>query len=371
MTLRPAGEFGRFFLPGPTEVRREVLEAMLGPMMGHRTPEAEALMERIQPGLRHTFRTERPVYVAASSGTGMMEMAIRNAARRRVLSLVNGAFSERFAKIAELCGLEVERLVVEWGESHTPALLEDALAGGDYDTVTICHSETSTGVLNPIAELAQIAHGHDAMVCVDAVSSLAGAPVETDAWGLDFVATGAQKALAPPGLGFAVAQEAVLERAAANPARGLYFDVLAFEKNLAKSQAPNTPAVSLLYAAAVQMEAILDEGIEARWARHRAMAERTWAWVAEQRDAGVELGVLASEGHRSPTVTCITLPHGLRGTDVCAAMRAHGYVIAPGYGKERDRMIRIGHMGDHTLPELDELLEVLEHVLEEATATHG
>jgi predicted phosphoserine aminotransferase len=365
-------EFGRFFLPGPTEVRREVLEAMLGPMMGHRTAEMEALMERIQPGLKHAFRTERPVYVAPSSGTGMMEMAVRSVGQRRALCLVNGAFSERFARIADLSGLDVTRLEVEWGEAHTPEMVDDAMAGEDYDTVTICHSETSTGVLNPIREVADVVHRHGAMVCVDTVSSLAGAPVETDAWGLDFVATGSQKSLAlPPGLAFGVAQPAVLERAAANPQRGLYFDILEYERNLEKSQTPNTPAVSLMYAAAAQMTAILEEGIENRWERHRQMAERTYAWVDEMRDDGFELGILAPVGYRSPTVTCITMPNGLAGSDVCGALRAQGYVIAPGYGKARDAMIRIGHMGDHTVAELNALLDVLASVLREVVATHG
>ena len=365
-------EFGRFFLPGPTEVRREVLEAMLGPMMGHRTAEAEALMERIQPGLQHTFRTARPVYVAPASGTGMMEMAMRNAARERVLSLVNGAFSDRFARIGEANGFHVDRVNVDWGENHTPEMLDDALAGGDYDTVTICHSETSTGVLNPIRDLAEVAHDHDAVVLVDTVSSLAGAPVETDAWGIDFVVTGAQKALAlPPGLGFAVAQEHILERARSNPRRGLYFDVIAFEKNLEKSQAPNTPSISLMYATAAQMESIVEEGIENRWARHQAMAERTYRWVDQMRDEGIDLAVLAPAGFRSPTVTCVTVPEGVAATDVCASLRAHGYVIAPGYGKERDRMFRIGHMGDHTVDELNALLDVLGAVLKESVVHSG
>jgi predicted phosphoserine aminotransferase len=365
-------EFGRFFLPGPTEVRREVLEAMLGPMMGHRTPEMEALMERIQPGLRHAFRTERPVYVAPASGTGMMEMAVRSVGQRRALCLVNGAFSERFARIADLADLEVERIEVEWGDYHDPAAVEDVLGGGDFDTLVVCHSETSTGVLNPIRELAEVAHRHGAMICVDTVSSLAGAPVETDAWGLDFVATGSQKSFAlPPGLAFGVATPAVLERAAANPRRGLYFDALEYERNLEKSQTPNTPAVSLMYAAAVQMEAILEEGIENRWERHRLMAERTYQWVDEMRADGLPVGILAPEGYRSPTVTCVTLPAELRGSEVCGAVQAQGYVIAPGYGKAKDDMVRIGHMGDHTLSELDALLEILTRVLREAMAPHG
>ena len=369
MAIEAEREFGRFFLPGPTEVRPEVLAAMVGPMVGHRTPEAEALMERIQPGLQHTFRTERPVYVAPSSGTGMMEMAVRNAALGRVLSLVNGAFSERFARIAERCGHPVDRVRVDWGEPHSPEMLEAALHGSDHDTVTICHSETSTGVLNPIAALADVAHEHDAIVLVDTVSSLAGAPVETDDWQLDVVVSAAQKALAlPPGLGFAVYQAPVLDRARANPERGLFFDALAFEKNLEKNQAPNTPALSLMYAAAVQMEAILEEGIEARWARHQAMADRTYAWVDAMRDDGVEIGVLAPKGYRSPTVTCVTLPDEVAATDVCASIRARGYVVAPGYGDARDRMVRIGHMGDHTVSELNELLDVLSDALREAAS---
>ena len=364
--------FGRFFLPGPTEVRREVLEAMLGPMIGHRTVEMEAVMERIQPGLQQVFRTARPVYVAPASGTGMMEMAIRSVAKRRVLSLVNGAFSERFARIAELSGVELVRLAVEWGEPHTPEQLAEAMEGSDFDTVTICHSETSTGVLNPLEALARVAHQNGAMVCVDTVSSMAGARVETDAWELDFVATGSQKSFAlPPGLAFGAAQPAVLERAAANDRRGLYFDVLEFERNLEKSQTPNTPAVSLMYAAAVQMEAIVREGVENRWARHDAMAARTYGWVAEMRERGYGIGILAPEGYRSPTVTCVTVPEGFRATDVCAAVNARGFVIAPGYGKAKDAMIRIGHMGDHTVQELEALLDVLSDVFAEVLAPHG
>src|SRR5690606_16606069 len=146
-----------------------------------------------------------------------------------------------------------------------------------------------------------------------------------------FVATGSQKAFAlPPGLAFGAAQPAVLERAAANPARGLYFDVLEYERNLEKSQTPNTPAVSLMYAAAVQMEAILEEGVERRWLRHADMAARTYAWVDAMREDGFELGILAPRGYRSPTVTCITVPEGFRATDACAAVRARGFVVAPG-----------------------------------------
>ena len=357
--------FGRFFLPGPTEVLPEVLEAQVGPMIGHRGPDLQKLMARIQPGLQYVFQTRRPVYISASSATGLMEAAIRNGVRRKVLCLVNGAFSERFYKIARACGLEADALEVAWGEAHTPDMLEDALRGKDYDAVTVVHCETSTGVLNPVAELARVAHAAgDVALLVDTVSSLAGAPVRADEWGLDFVLAGSQKCLAiPPGLAVGVAQAHMLERAAQKQDRGIYFDFLEFERNLEKGETPNTPAVSLLYALAVQLDRIRAETIEARWARHEAMARRTWQWVDEMRGRGIELSILAPEGYRSPTVTTIRPPAGWTGPKLAAALRERGYTVATGYGKLKEETFRIGHMGDHTLAELEELLGVIEEVL--------
>lgn len=357
--------FGRFFLPGPTEVRPELLEAMLQPMIGHRVREMEELMARIQPGLKYIFRTDRPVYVCASSATGLMEGAVRNGVRRRVLCLVNGAFSERFYKIAAATGLGADSLEVEWGDVNTPRALEKALRRGIYDAVTVVHSETSTGVLNPIRELAEVTRAAgDVVLLVDTVSSMAGTRIDSDEWGLDFVLTGSQKCFAlPPGLAFGAAQPNILDRAKNKTDRGIYFDFLEFEKNLEKNQTPNTPAVSLMYALAAQVEAIQQETIEGRWARHDAMAQRTYEWVDEMRERGVSLEILAPEGYRSPTVTCIKTPPGHTGSRLAAEVKARGFVIATGYGKLKDSTFRIGHMGDHNVEELNELLAVLEEVL--------
>jgi len=357
--------FGSFFLPGPTEVTADVLAAQTRPMIGHRGKGMEDLLARIQPRLQRVFRTERPVYISSSSATGLMEGALRNGARRRVLSLVNGAFSDRFHKIALACGLEADVLEAEWGGIHTPDRLADALKGGNYDAVTVVHSETSTGALNPIAELAKVTHAAgDVVLLVDSVTGVAGQPVESDAWNLDCVLTGSQKAFAlPPGLAFGVAQPNILERAAAKGARGVYFDFLEFEKFTLKNQTPNTPAVSLLYALDQQLERMDAETITARWARHAAMAQRTWAWAEEMTRRGLPVGVLAPEGHRSWTVTCLTVPPGKKGSEVNAAMKARGITISAGYGKLKDATIRIGHMGEHTLPELERVLTALEEVL--------
>ena len=325
----------------------------------------EELIARIEPGLQYVFRTTRPVYIASSSATGLMEGAIRNGVRSRVLSLVNGAFSERFFQIARACGVEAEALSVPLGQIHTPDMVADALRGGRFDAVTVVHSETSTGALNPIADLARVAHdAGDVTLLVDSVTGIAGSPVESDAWELDFVLTGSQKALAlPPGLAFAMARDSILERAATKRDRGIYFDIIEFDKSIRKNQTPNTPALSLFYALAAQLDDIRRETIESRWERHAAMARRTWEWVDEIRDSGIAVSVLSPAGARSSTVTCVALPATHSGSAVNAAMKARGYTISAGYGALKDTSVRIGHMGDHTVEELDALLDALREVL--------
>ena len=362
MTPEPA--FGRFFLPGPTEVLTDVLAAQVRPMIGHRGAEMSALMDRLQSALKPVFRTNRPVVVSTSSATGLMEAAVRCGVERRALALVNGAFSERFAGIVEEAGLEVETLDAGWGGAHDPAQVAERMRAGGFDALVVVHSETSTGVLNPVEELARVARDAGAVILVDAVTSLAGSPVEADAWQLDFVLTGSQKALAlPPGLAFGVAQESMLERARRSPRRGTYFDLVEFVAQLEKSQTPNTPALSLLYALDAQLARIASETIEARWARHRAMAERTWRWVDEMRERGVGLGVLAPAGFRSHTVTCVTMPAGAGAAALVARVEKRGWTIGAGYGRTKDAMFRIGHMGDHSLDELEQLLAVIEEEL--------
>jgi len=364
-TAQAAPAFGRFFLPGPTEVLPQILAAQTRPMIGHRGKSMEQLIQQMMPGLQRIFRTARPVYLSSSSATGLMEAAVRNCGGRRVLSLVNGAFSDRFFRIAQANGFEVESLEVPMGQVHSPELVTQTLRRRKFDAVTVVHSETSTGALNPIRELAEVVHrAGDVLLLVDSVTGIAGAPVETDEWQLDFVLTGSQKALAlPPGLALGVANARALERARHAVNRGIYFDLIEFESYIRKHQTPNTPALTLLYALAAQVSRIEAETIEGRWARHQAMAERMWRWTDEMQDRGVEVSVLAPEGYRSPTVTCLTLPPGWKGGEVNEQMKARGYTISAGYGELKDSTIRIGHMGDHTVAELEDLLAVLADVL--------
>ncbi len=339
----------RCFLPGPTAVRADVLAAQAGPMISHRGPAFEALFASLQSGLRAVFRTARPVYVSTSSATGLMEAAVRCAAPGPVLSLVNGAFAERFADVARACGRDVTVLEAPWGDVVPLERVETALRAGSYAAVTVTHSETSTGALSALAEFGALCRAHGALSLVDSVSGVAGAPVETDAWALDFVFTGSQKALAlPPGLAFAVASTRYLDAVHEAPARGRYFDVLEFERYAARHQTPNTPALSLLYAAAHQLAAIGAEGVEHRWARHAAMARAVHAWVRETAELlGVPVRVLARE--RSPTVTCVALPAEIDGEAVVRGAAARGFLIGGGYGRLAAHSFRIGHMGDHTV----------------------
>jgi aspartate aminotransferase-like enzyme len=363
-------DFGTFFLPGPTEVRREVLEAMLRPMMAHRGKAFEALFARLQEGLRTVFRTARPVFVSSSSATGLMEAAVRCAPHGPLLAVVNGAFSARFAHIGRACGRETDVMDVTWGEVPDLDELRRRLAARRYAAITVVHSETSTGAMTDVRQVQAIAREHGALCLVDSVTGLAGSPLETDAWEMDFVLTGSQKALAmPPGLAFGVASEAFMRTAREAPQRGLYFDLVEFAEYGTKNQTPNTPALPLLYAADVQLAHIARETLEARWARHARMAERTWAWVHESREAtGLALGVLAPAGARAPTVTAVTLPPEVTGSAVAAGVLERGMVIGTGYGKIKDATFRIGHMGDHTPEGLERCLTTCREALDALAA---
>jgi aspartate aminotransferase-like enzyme len=339
-------EFGTFFLPGPTEVRQEVLQAMLGPMIPHRSTAFEDLFSRLQTGLRELFQTRRNVFVSASSGTGMMEAAIRAMPAGRILSLVNGAFSERFAHIAEMCGREVHRYEVAWGEVHNVEALDVYLAANQYRAITVTHSETSTGALNAVRKISDKAHEHGVLCLIDSGSGLGGAELRFDEWQLDYVLTGSQKAIAlPPGLAFSVASEEVVSLAEKATNRGVYFDIVEMDRFAKSNQVTVTPAFSLLYALYVQLSSIMNEGVTARWNRHAAMARLVSEW-ADGTD-GVE-NIVKPE-FRAPTVSTIRVPERMDARDFVKRVAGAGIVIGTGYGKLADTTFRIGHMGDHTI----------------------
>ena len=355
-------EHGKFFVPGPTEVRPPVLDAMRRPMIFHRTREMEELMERVMRRLAPVFGTARTVHVISGSGTAAMELAVRSGTVRRVLSVVHGDFGERFARMAEGCGRRVTRLRSGPGDVVPFDQIRDTLRSGDFDAVTVTQCETATGTLADVAGIAALARERDdCLVLVDAVSSAGGVSIEMDAWGVDCVVSASQKALAaPPGLGFAAASERMLERARGLADRGTYLDLLRYEEFAAKRQSPTTPAIPLLFALDEQMAHIEREGLPARYQRHRDMAAACVDAVSRWAGQGLPVGVVAREGHRSPTVTAI---RSEAARAVLEGMRARGVTLGGGQAPIAKDSFRIGHMGDHTLAGVRGALHELEQVL--------
>ncbi len=358
---------GRFFVPGPTEVRPEIMRALTGPMIPHRSPAFEALYASLQEGLRTIFGTNGAVLVTASSGTGMMEAAVRCAPPGAILALVNGAFSGRFADIARACGREVECLEVPFGQVVPLDRVEHALQRRRFAAVLVVHCETSTGARADIRAVSDLAHRHGALALIDSVSGLGGLPIACDDWDLDFVCTASQKALAlPPGLSLAAVSPRYLDQVAAAPDRGRYFDLAEVHRWATQHQTPATPALPLMYALEVQGHAIMAEGMATRWQRHAAMAAHTAAWIANaEARTGHALGILAAPSCRSETVTVVILPAYISGPALVAAVARRGYTLAEGYGPLREGTVRIGHMGDHTISGLNGLFTAIDQALAE------
>jgi predicted phosphoserine aminotransferase len=350
------------FVPGPVDVADEVLQAQAQPMLPHRSKEFEAIYRRVAEKARQLFYTQYRVFLTASSGTGLQEAAIRNFVERRVLSCTNGAFGDRWYEVAASNGKEAEKLAFEWDQPVDPDRVAEAVKKGGHEAVTVIHNETSTGLQNPVKEIAAAVHAvaPETFVFVDAVSSLAGARIEMDAWGLDMVLTSSQKCLAlPPGLALGAVSDRAMQKAEKVQNRGWYFDLVRMEKHRLKDSSPATPAMSLIFALDLQLDRILAEGLEKRFARHSAMAQRVQEW-AEAHDQSV----YAPEGYRSQTVTTVKNERGLDISELNGFLKQHEMRIANGYGQLKNVTFRVAHMGEITPADVDALLAAMEEYLE-------
>jgi aspartate aminotransferase-like enzyme len=349
------------FVPGPVDVDDEILKAQTQPMLPHRSGEFEDIFQRTAEKAKQVFFTKNRVLLSASSGTGLQEAAIRNLVDKKVLACLNGAFADRWYEVAVSNGKDVEKLAFEWDEPVNPGRVAAAVKKGGFEALTIVHNETSTGMQNPIKEVAEAvrAVAPDTLILVDAVSSLSGAKVETDAWGLDMVLTSSQKALAlPPGLALAAVSDRAMENAKSVENRGWYFDLLRLEKHRLKDSSPATPAMSLIFALDRQLDRILAEGLENRFARHAAMAERVHEWAESQG-----LSLYAPEGYRSKTVTTIKNERGIDFSELNNFLMHRGMRLANGYGPLKNITFRIAHMGETQLSDLEELFTAMEEYL--------
>ncbi len=353
------------FVPGPVDVAPEVLKAMAQPMIPHRSKEYEAIHRSAAEKAQKVFYTDYRVFIGTHSGSGMQETGIRNLADRNVLCCVNGAFSERWNDVAVSNGKEVDQLSAEWGTPILPEQLRDALKKKHYEAVTIVHNETSAGLENPVKELAAVVRevSPDTFILVDAVSSLAGTKIEMDAWDIDFLLTSSQKCLAlPPGLSLAGVNDRAMEKAATVKNRGWYFDLVLMEKHRVKNSTAMTPVVPLVYALDFQLDRILAEGLDARFARHALMSQMVYDWSIEHG-----MKPFAQDGYRSKTVATISndckmdIPALNKYLTVNYEMR-----IANGYGSLKDQTFRIATMGETTPEDVDTLLEGMGKFLKES-----
>lgn len=351
----------RMFVPGPVDVADEILQAQAVPMLPHRSKEFEAIYRRASEKAQRLFFTQYRVFLTASSGTGLQEAAIRNFVDKRVLSCVNGAFADRWYEVALSNGKDVEKLSEEWDQPLRPDRVADSVRKGGFEAVTVVHNETSTGLQNPVKEIVEAVRSvaPETLILVDAVSSLAGAKLEMDAWGLDMVLTSSQKCLAlPPGLALGAVSDRAMKRAEKIENRGWYFDLVRMEKHRLKDSSPATPAMSLIFALDRQLDRILAEGLEKRFARHAAMAKRVQDWAEEH-----DLSMYAPEGFRSQTVTTLKNDRGWNISALNKFLLERGMRIANGYGALKNITFRIAHMGEIKMADIDELLKAMEEFL--------
>jgi aspartate aminotransferase-like enzyme len=330
-------------------------------MIGHRGEDFKNLYRAIHPDLQRLFATKQPVFLSTSSAWGAMEASIRNLVDRGVLCCMCGAFSDKWLDVAKRCGKNAEPLQVDWGKHIDAKDVDRLLASGKFDTVTLVHSETSTGVMNPLKEICGVlAKYPEVALVLDTVSSFSGVRIDMDALGIDVMLTGVQKALAlPPGFSLFSVSEKAFARAEKIPNRGFYFDFLQFREDQGEWTTPSTPSIAHIHALQSKLEEIFSEGLEARFARHARTNALVHDWV---RRAGFDF--FAEEGFRSKTLTCVKNNKGIDVLELARKLREqHHLVIDPGYGKIRGQTFRLSNMGDETEETVSHLLACLDDVL--------
>jgi serine---pyruvate transaminase len=353
--------------PGPTPVPPEVLAAGAAPVIHHRGPDFRELMLRTLARLREVCRTENDVLLFTASGSGAFESAVVNllSPGERVLVATAGAFGDRWCALARAYGAEVHELRYSWGETPQPDDLRSRLDESGADVVVVVHSETSTGVVADVQALARVTREAGALVVVDAVSSLGAVPLETDAWGLDVVVAGSQKALmTPPGLSLATVSEGAWERSKRSTMPRFYFDWARMQAALERGSTPFTPAVTLVAALDAALGLLLEEGLDAAFARHAALGR---ACREGAKAMGLEL--FSPDEERSAVVTAILTPDGVDAKELVLELRDRfGITVAGAHGELGSRMFRIGHIGYYDVLDITTSLTAVETLLVERGA---
>lgn len=354
-------EFKKLFIPGPTQVHPDVLAKMATPMIGHRSKDASDLQRRITEKMRKVMFTSGKIALSTSSGTGLMEGAIRSATAKRAMVFSVGDFGNRWADLAKLNDVPVDLHVEELGNPTMPLTVDNYLKTGKYDVVTITHNETSTGIMNPIESISEIVKKYpDIVWLVDCVSSMGGTKVEVDKLGIDICITSSQKALAlPPGLALCSVSPKAEERFKKVGNKGYYFDLKNIIETIDKKdhQYSSTPSLSHMFALDFQLDRIEKEGLENRFLRHIEMAEFTINWGNEF------FKTFPKPGFESMTVTCINNTRGFNFSDLNKELGRRGMQISNGYGVLKDKTFRIAHMGELQMADMIEVTSAIEDIL--------
>lgn len=350
------------FTPGPVYVPERILKELAKPNDTHRSGPYEEMHKEATDGLQKLLYTDNDCFIFTSSATGVMEACVRNLIKEdeKALFLSIGAFGDRWHKIGEKNGKNSTKEEVEWGKALKPEFVKDALSKDDYDVVFLQSNETSTGVYNPVNEIIPIIKDTGAIVCVDTTSSIAGMKIEVDKLGIDVCLASVQKCLAlPPGLAVASISEVALEKAETVEHRGHYFDFVYFNKKNQQNQTPTTPPIPQIRALRAQLDYILNtEGLEDRFKRHEQLGKRTRIWA---RDMNLEM--FSESGHESNTVSTMENTLNIDYAKMVAEMLSKGYRIVNGYGDLANKTFRIGHMGEITIKQLEEMLEDLTDII--------
>jgi aspartate aminotransferase-like enzyme len=351
----------KLFIPGPTEVAPDVLQKLATPMIGHRSKDASKLQKDISDKIRQVFYTQNPILLSTSSGSGLMEGSIRSLTAKRAIVFSVGAFGNRWFKMAEVNNVPADKHETELGKATTPEVVDKYLSTGKYDVFTITHNETSTGIMNPVEEIAEVRKKYpDVLWIVDTVSSMGGAKVEVDRLGIDVCITSTQKALAlPPGMAICSVSPRALEHGKQVKYRGWYLDLLEIYKYIETKdhQYHATPSLPHMFALNYQLDRILAEGLEKRFARHREMAGYTRAWAKQH------FALFPEEKNASVTLTAITNTRNIPVATLNSELGKLGMQISNGYGDLKEKTFRIAHMGELTLADVKEVTAAIDGIL--------
>jgi aspartate aminotransferase-like enzyme len=349
----------KLFTVGPVEVREDTMKAMCKPMITHRSEDYKILHRSVVEMLHEAFETDLQPLLCGSSATGLMEACVRSGVQSRMLGMSNGSFGDRWQGIGSENGKEVLKVNGAWGKALHGSDAVGAI-DGSIEAVTVVHNESSTGVMNPVHEIAEtIRKKADPLLLVDVVTSAGSVDLRLKELDPDAVVFGTQKAMAcPPGLAVMFASDRLLKKAETVRNRGYYFDLSEMKKFADRDLTLTTPPISIIYGLEHQLEKMLREGMRTRYERTHEMAELVRSWALKR------FGLYAEEGYRSETIIVIQFDQ-FDFARFNKGLKARGYEISSGYGKCKEITFRIGTMGDLTVPDIKGLLNVMDEVLEE------